>query len=100
MGAAKIPLRFIEKLDLKAKYSHTDYTLPKVYEIAEKLARASVLRAGGRIEKDASGEEVFVIPVEPPKPSKFEPSYAPGPIADAKFTPEETAKIKFAPQKK
>jgi hypothetical protein len=100
MGAAKIPPRFTEKLDLKAKYSQSEYTLPKVYAVAEKLARASVVRAGGQIEKDASGEEVFVIPMQTPKPSKFEPSYAPGPVAGAKFTPEEMAKIKFPPQKK
>jgi hypothetical protein len=100
MGAAKIPPRFTEKLDLKAKYSHSDYTLTKVYEVAEKLARDAVVRAGGRIEKNASGEEFFLIPVQTPKPSPFTPSYAPGPVANAKFTPEEMSKIKQSPQNK
>jgi hypothetical protein len=100
MGAAKIPRRFIEKLDMTAKFSHTSYALPKVYEVAEKLARAAVLRAGGRIEKDAQGDECFVIPVQTPKPSRFAPSYAPAPATGARFTPEEMAKIKQSPAKK
>jgi hypothetical protein len=94
MGAAKIPSRFTEKLNLQAKYSFSDYTLPKVYEVSEKLAREAVVRAGGKIEKDAAGQEVFVIPVEEPKPPKLEQVTAPGPIADSKFTPEEMAQIK------
>jgi len=92
-GASKIPTRFTEKLDLKAKFSHTDYTVPMVYEIAEKLARQAVVRAGGRIERDAKGDETFVIPVQTPKPSKLEKSYAPGPASGGRFTPAETAKI-------
>ena len=46
------------------------------------------------MEKDASGDEVFVIPVVEPKPSKFEPVYRPGPVANSKFTDEETAQMK------
>lgn len=94
MGAAKIPSRFTEKLDLARKFSHSDYTLPKVYEVSEKLTRQALARAGGRIERDAQGEEVFVIPVQTPQPSALEASYAPGPIANSLFTKEERAKIK------
>lgn len=100
VGAKKIPARFVEKLDLKAKYNHSTYTLPKVLEVAEKLARAGVLRAGGRIEKDAAGEECFVIPVQTPKPSKLVASYAPAPPTGERFTPEEMATIKQPPAKK
>ena len=92
-GVSKIPSQFTEKLDLKAKYSHSDYTVPNVYEVSEMLVRKAVLRAGGKIEKDANGEEVFVIPVQIPKPGKVEKSYEPGPIANSKFTAEEMAKI-------
>jgi hypothetical protein len=94
MGASRIPSRFTEKLNLEAKYSHTDYTVPKVYEVSEQLVRAGVLKAGGRVEKDASGEEILVIPVQTPRPSKLEKSCAPGLIANSKFTPEEMARIK------
>lgn len=97
-GAEKIPARYIEKFDRNAKYNHSDYTLPKVEAISEKLARAVVLRIGGRIEKDASGEECFIIPIQKPKPSKFESSYAPGPAANDKFTAEEKSKIKSPAQ--
>ena len=68
--------------------------MPKVYEVTEKLVRVSVARAGGRIEKDAQGEEILVIPAQTAKPGAYEKSYDPGPIADSKFTPEEMGKIK------
>jgi hypothetical protein len=100
IGAAKVPARFTEKLDLKAKYSYTDYTVPKVFEVSEKLAREAVARAGGKIEKNDKGEEVFVIPVQEPKPSKLEQCWEPGPAADSKFTEEEKAKIKLPQPKK
>jgi hypothetical protein len=64
-----------------------------VYEVCEKLARQAVVKAGGRIEKDASGEQVFVIPVQTPKPGKLEQCWEPGPTADSKFTPQEMEKI-------
>lgn len=100
LGASKIPTRFVEKLDLKAKYSHTDYTVPKVYEVSELLARKAVVRNGGKIEKDSQGEEVFMIPVQTPKPGKAEKVYEPGPIANSKFTPGEMAKITAGRKKK
>ena len=94
LGAAKVPARFTEKLDLETKFSHTPYSMPMVYDVCEKLARASIVQAGGRIEKDSSGEEVFVIPLQTPKPSPLEKSYAPGPSAGSRFSSEEMAKIK------
>jgi hypothetical protein len=100
LGASKIPARFVEKLDLQAKFSHTDYTVPKVYEVSEMLARKAVLRCGGRIEKDVNGEEVFVLPVQVPNPGKVERSYEPGPIANSRFTAEEMEKITTGQPKK
>jgi hypothetical protein len=93
MGAAKIPTRFTERLDLNAKFAASQYTLPKVYEVSEKLARAGVAKAGGRIEKSPDGSETFVIPVETPKPSPLERSYAPGPISNSRFAPEDMDNI-------
>jgi hypothetical protein len=97
IGASKVPARFTEKINLDAKFSYSDYTLPRVFEVSEKLARQAVERAGGKIEKDPSGREVFVIPVQEPRPSKLEQVTAPGPIANSKFTPEEMARIKPPP---
>jgi len=94
MGASEIPAHFIEKLDMTRKFSFTTYALPQVYEVSEKLVRLAVVRAGGRIEKDASGEEVFLIPVQTPKPSALERSWEPGPAANVRFTPAEMAQIK------
>jgi hypothetical protein len=61
--------------------------------VCEKLARQAVVRAGGRIENDAIGEDIFVIPNEAPRPSKFENLKAPGPIAGNVYTDEEMSKI-------
>ena len=93
LGASKIPGKFIEKLDLSGNYRASGYTVPNVYDVSEMLVRKAVVRSGGKIEKDANGEEVFVIPVQIPKPGTAENSYEPGPIADSKFTVDERAKI-------
>ena len=57
------------------------------------LARTVVVAQGGRIEKDDKGKEVFVIPVQTPKPSKLEQSWEPRPIGNSKFTESEMAQI-------
>jgi hypothetical protein len=97
LGASKIPARFTEKLNAPALFYSTPYSLPKVYEVCLALARAAVLKAGGRLETDAAGAEVFVIPTQTPMPSAFEPCWAPGPAAQSRFTPEELARIKPPP---
>ena len=94
LGFSKLPDRFYRKLDEKTIFSHTAYNFPALLDVCEKLARQAVVRSGGRIEKDADGEEVFVIPVAAPKPSKFEDLKHPGPIAGSRFTEEEMAQIK------
>ena len=97
LGFSKLPTRFTEKLDLKPKFSYTAYTVPGLLDVCEKLARQVVVQQGGRMEKGADGVDYFVIPVKPPKPSALELSWAPGPVADSKFTTEEYAKIRFKP---
>jgi len=93
LGYAALPERFTRELDLQREFLFTAYNIPRLMEVCEKLARQAVVRAGGRIEKDASGEEVMVIPVRPPRPSRLELSWAPGPIAGSRFTEEEMARI-------
>jgi hypothetical protein len=52
-----------------------------------------VIKEGGRIEKDEQAGDVFVIPVQEPKPTPLEQSWEPGPIANSKFTKAEMAKM-------
>jgi hypothetical protein len=92
MGLANVPERFTKELSQTAIFSHTAYSFPGLIEVCEKLAREVVVRYGGRIEKEG-GEEFFVLPVRAPKPSKLELSWAPGPIANSRFTPEEMKRI-------
>ena len=93
MGLAKLPERFTKDLNQTNIFSHTAYSFPRLIAVCEKLAREVVVKSGGRIEK-RSGEEFFVLPVRVPQPSKLELSWAPGPIANSRFTPAELAQIK------
>ena len=96
IGFEKLPDRFTSAIDPKGKFSHTSYDFPTLIDVCTKLVRQAVQRSGGRIEKDAGGAEVFVIPVVEPKPGNFEPSYDPGPPANSRFTDEEMKQIQAA----
>ena len=93
IGFSKLPERFTSAIDPKGVFSHTAYNFPRLIEVCEKLARQAVVKAGGRIEKNAAGEEVFVIPVQTPRPGKLEQCWEPGPPQSVRFTKEEMAKI-------
>jgi hypothetical protein len=97
IGFSNLPERFTSAIDPEGKFSHTPYNFPKLIAVCEKLARDGVKRAGGSIEKDSEGNEVFVIPVKKALPSKLSKSWAPGPIAGSKFTAAEMAKIHMSP---
>jgi hypothetical protein len=93
LGFSKLPARFNTGLDERREFSHTAYNFPRLLDVCEKLTRQILAKYGGRVETDAQGEEVFVIPASTPKPSPLELSWAPGPIANSRFTPEEMAQI-------
>jgi hypothetical protein len=92
MGLANVPERFTKELSQTAIFSHTAYSFPGLIEVCEKLAREVVVKYGGKIEKQG-GEVFLVLPVRAPKPSKLELSWAPGPVANSRFTPEEMKRI-------
>ena len=95
IGFSKLPARFNSGLNETRKFDHTAYDFPALLGVCEALTRQLLARYGGRVEKDANGDEVFVIPVQAPQPSKMELSWAPGPIAASRFTPEEMAQIRI-----
>ncbi len=92
MGASRLPAKFTSELSEKEIFSHTAYDFPTLIAVCEKLARQIVKRAGGKVVTEG-GEEVFLIPTRAPRPSKLELSWAPGPIANSRFTPAEMARI-------
>jgi hypothetical protein len=96
MGYAALPDTYKSALNPEGKFSHTPYNFPALISVCEQLARQAVAQAGGKVEKAADGTEVFVIPVQTPKPTALERSYEPGPAANVKFTPEEMGKITAA----
>ena len=93
IGFKNLPEKFKSALNPEGKFSHTPYNFPTLVSVCEKLVRQSVERAGGRIEKDDDGKEIFVIPVKKPKPGRLEQCWEPGPIANSRFTEAEMAKI-------
>ncbi|UCG48786.1 MAG: ADP-ribosylglycohydrolase family protein [Phycisphaerales bacterium] len=97
VGFSKLPGRFSKELNEEAVFSHTAYNFPALLDVCEKLARQSLIEAGGRIEKNSEGEEVFVIPVLAAKPSELELTWAPGPIANSRYSEQEMARIKAGP---
>lgn len=94
MGKANLPERFTSGLDGGREFANTPYNFAKLAEVCEQLARQTIAQAGGRVETDADGNEVFVIPVQTAKPPAMEQSWQPGPTADSTYTPEELAKIR------
>ena len=99
IGRARLPERFTSALDRQRKFSHTPYDFSTLIEVCEKLARDAVVRTGGKIEHDAAGREVFVIPVVTAKPSKLETCWEPGPPTGDRFTKNEMAQITAAAAK-
>lgn len=93
IGRRKLPKKFTSAIDPEGKFSHTPYTFPALVEVSEKLVVQAVKRAGGRLEKDAQGNDVLVIPIQRPKPGKLEQCWEPGPPAGSKFTEAEMEQI-------
>ena len=99
IGMKNLPPRFTSALDRSIKFNYAPYDFDMLLDVCEKLVRQAVAQQGGRIEKDAVGKDVFVIPVRAPKPSALEQCWEPGPIANSRFTAAEMAQITMLPPK-
>ncbi len=93
IGYSNLPDRYTSAIDPNGKFSHTPYNFPRLVEVCESLARQLVIKEGGRIEKNEQAGDVFVLPVQEPKPTSLEQSWEPGPVANSKFTEAEMAKM-------
>jgi len=96
LGYDALPAVFKAELDETRVFSYTDIDFDELIAVSERLARESVIAAGGRIETEADGSEVFVIPVQTPAPSPFVQSWDPGPTVGSRYTEDEMARIRFA----
>jgi hypothetical protein len=94
MGYKNLPERFISALDREPKFSYTEYNFPALINVCEQLAVQAVTMAGGRMETNTAGEEVFVIPSQETVPSALEQSWEPGPVSDNKFSKEERVQLR------
>jgi len=93
-GTSNLPDKYCKRLDETKIFSHTAYSFPRLLDVCEKLARQGLMRVGGRVERDANGDEVLVIPVKAPTPSPFEDLKNPGPIAGSLYGDAEMARIR------
>lgn len=89
VGYNNLPEKYVSGLENDKKFSYTEYNFPALIDVCMKLARDQIIAAGGRIEINEEGEEVFVIPVQKPIPSEFVTSWEPGPVAGSVFTSED-----------
>ncbi|MCF7975691.1 MAG: nucleoside hydrolase [Phycisphaerae bacterium] len=99
IGFSKLPERFTKVLDPNGKFSHTPYTFPKLISVCEQLVRQAVVRSGGSVAKDKDGREFYLIPREVAVPSALEQCWAPGPIANSRFTEAEMKQITAVAEK-
>ena len=97
IGYEKLPARFKEKLDCGRKFEFAPYTFDGLVAVSEKLAKEVVVAEGGKIEKDAKGEEVLVLPNVAVVPSAFEDYRQAPQLENARFTEEEMKQIHFKP---
>jgi hypothetical protein len=95
-GFSKLPDRFAKDLDERSFFSHTAYNISGLLDACEKLARQAIVQEGGRVEKDAQGGEIFVIPIKPAMPGKLQLSWAPGPVAESRFSEAEMDQINIS----
>lgn len=98
MGAKALDEKYISRFDKSRKWEFTDYDWPALLAVCEKLARKIVLAEGGRAEKDAKGNEWFVIPVKDPQPSALVTAQKPSPLPDdVRYTDAEKSQIRYRP---
>lgn len=86
---------FATGLDRNALFSYTDYRFDDLITVTERLARQSIVAAGGAIEVDSAGNEIFLIPLQSPEPSSFVQSWDPGPITGSYYGSVEMSQIRF-----
>ena len=100
IGFKRLEAKYFAKLDRTKKWEFTDFTWDGLVAASDRLVRQIVVKYGGRIEKDASGIERFVLPVVRTRPSAFFDSSAPGPApSDEKLTDGEREEIRYLPSK-
>jgi ADP-ribosylglycohydrolase len=92
-GIDHLPPDFSENLNYNKKWDYTEYNFTRLIDVCEKLARQAVLKAGGKIETGADGEEVFVIPVQKPRSGPLEQSWNPAPIQKKTYSESELESI-------
>jgi len=100
IGYDQLDKKYTASLNNETKFSYTSYRFPELIQVCDKLARAFIVKSGGRIEKDTEGIEYFLIPKMKAKSGELEQSWAPVPLEEnTKFNPQDMNKIRFSSSK-
>ena len=95
LGQRRLDRKWGMMLEQGPRFHSTPYTFQALVNVCLKLAEQVVVAEGGRVDCDPFGNEVFVIPVQEPRPSAFHPSWDPDQPTGRRFSAEEQAKILF-----
>jgi hypothetical protein len=94
IGFENLPEKYKTALDYSRKFSYSDYDLNKLMEVCEELSRVLIVDHGGELISDEELGQCWLIPVQKPVPSPFQPSYDPGPFdPDNMFSEEELSQL-------
>ena len=98
LGLKRMDAKYYSALDRTKKWEFTDYDWQGLLTACEKLVRQIVVKYRGRIETDAAGREVLVLPDAKIRPSSFCDSRNPGlrPAAP-EMTEEEKRLVRYLP---
>ncbi len=96
LGANAFKADYTANMPKDHKIVDSPYTFYDLADVSEKVARAYVLRNGGKVINDSIQGATFMIPEISPKPPKYEPTWLATPKTEPmRFTNEEFKKIKY-----
>ena len=101
IGFSRLDPKYHSALSKTNRWEFTDFDWDGLVVSSEKLSREILLKYGGSVVKNSSGDEILSIPQQTVRPSAFFDSKAPGAApAEDKLSEEERVRILYLPCEK
>ena len=98
IGFSRLDPKYHSALSKTNRWEFTDFDWDGLVASSEKLSREILLKYGGSVVKNSSGDEILSIPQQTVRPSAFFDSKAPGAEpAEDKLSEEERVRILYLP---
>ena len=98
IGFSRLDPKYHSALSKTNRWEFTDFDWNGLVASSEKLSREILLKYGGSVVKNSSGDEILSIPQQTVRPSAFFDSKAPGAApAEDKLSEEERVRILYLP---